>query len=413
MYNIVSIHNQDTYIVEQRDFKVNILNGGNLENFDLSNFDLPFIISIDRILSNGYTDISFGFKDKINTPFTEALRYLLKRRFNLNILNNKFTIKAYVFVNKEQKAEFSTDDFGLSNFKRLNFIQLDTPFNKLNSIFIRFTFTSKVLGIEEELFKEYQVIFGNEIKNSQQISPQNLLFKIKVPYSYVFNFSENSTYWTKKYYHNIILELPKINNTNQFTNLLKITQFNDKKDNLMPGENNKNTDMQINVNEVHINNFLSKNEKINLHLEKENDDNVYHSGLIENNCYHKVARIDDYLTTNESDVTINKIPGLIPSKSLKIPYQYSGLLTFKFPISTPYFNFDFIKTFDIKPTQLYESNADKRLKITYFDDDNPKVTYRFVIDLKDSIKIIKEEFFNFNEFILDEQTKKRLNQKNQ
>ncbi|MHA3838680.1 MHO_1580 family protein [Mycoplasma sp. VS1572C] len=417
MINLDLITQNDTYTVNERRIKVNTLVSDNAIN----NFHALFAINIDRIGSNGFTDITVAFEDNLYDwrQRTKAINDIsiipigisghIAKWVSDRLIKRTLPIYVSVFVNNKEYINFMSDGVYKKQIKRIPYSTLGLQFDKLESIVVQFA-TSESRGKELIPLKDYQLIFKPYTKEKIQISPLSNSAKIRVPYSYNINFESNKEYWKELFYHNIIINLEELNNKKHHSKIISAYEFNDKKYLKFPSELSFNEYIPISFDNLIINEFMDGKIKLNtMYYDQSNalinKDDYYSSGV----SYD--SKISDLLYTNEVDKKIEKIASPQSSYNVKIPYKFDGEFTAVYELSTHYFSADIIKKFSVQGTNEYDNSFIKKLRIIEI---APKkdAKYKFVINLSKEYTNIFSNDFNIQDYlIIEEQDNKfkRLN----
>ncbi|SJZ45799.1 MHO_1580 family protein [Mycoplasmopsis verecunda] len=413
MINVDFINQNDNYIVNERKVKVNTLANSN----DFNNFKAKFAINVDRIATNGMTDISVGFEDGLYDWKNKDLlphEHILDTGINLfngyNLIVNKLAqkklaVEVSIFANLKEIYTFRADKLFVKKYiTRIPFSTLGIEFSKLNSLIIQFSLPKGVFTDERKLIKEYQIIFAPDSKDKIQIAPISNSIKLRIPYSYQFNFESSKTYWKELLYHNVIIKIADINNRKPLSQVVEGYEYNDKKKLKFPNEILFNEYIPLTFNNIILNDFLT--DKISLKTIMNDNNNQ----LLSNNnsgIYFK-GLINELLLTDEIDKKIRKVASPQSSYSLKIPFSFDGEFNTIYSISSKYFDIDIIKKFKSIGTRLFEDNYTKKLKIIVVSNQkNLNNKYRYVINLKSDYVNLFTNSFNINDYLIIEDENKR------
>ncbi|WLP85434.1 MHO_1580 family protein [Mycoplasma seminis] len=400
-----------TYVVNESKVKVNTLSN----NSWLNKFKAKFSINVDRILSNGMTDITIAFEDwlfdernkynlglpeiVLDTILTPVIGKLIRTKLKSQIL----PIKAYVFVNSQEVVTFESNLKYRKHIKRIPFTTLKLPFEKLSDIVIKFA--TNVPGQGEVLLKEYQLIFSKAEKEKLKLSPLSNNLHIKTPFSYNFNFETDKSYWKELYYNNIFFTLNNLTNRKSYTDLISAYEYNDVKRTRFRDEISFNGYIPVKFEHVLLDAFLQdKIELITYNDESNNlliDKTDYESSGVK--FYGKVA---EFLYTDENQNKIQKTTSPYSAQAIKIPYKFNDKFTASYHITSHYFDLDIIRHYETKGTNAYENVYNKKLKIKEIKVNNNH-NYKFVINLNTDINAVFSDGFNLEKyFILEEDEKK-------
>ncbi|QNM93409.1 hypothetical protein H9M94_02220 [Mycoplasma sp. Pen4] len=399
-------------IVNERKIKVNTIYQLPSSSEISSNTKKPdFYLAIDRIATAGLVDITFGlfsqplykYSEYKNNPPIAVDGVTNVNEYLSHNYRNIIPAKCYIFVNRELVYTYHKVYFDGIMHARIPFNDLKLSFNKLNNIVIKFQFDTP--GNEQppiKLYKEYQVVFAEPEKEFLSLKTEGYSTQIKVPYSYRFTFYSDKTYKKEVYNTNIYFRFPQINNFNYNQKLLDITYKNDYKVQKAPIEIRHTEYPPLKVQEAFLEPFIEK-EKLSAELiDKHYSSNVYINNDVDMVSKTAAVYLNDYLTTNEKEISISKSSATNSQKSLKIPFKYNGEFNLGFKFVSPYFDLMLSKSYKVEGSSKNFNSKNKTLQI--IEKNQNEFNYenlRFMIKLNTALDFLKKSEFDFLDYAVD------------
>ncbi|QCZ36812.1 MHO_1580 family protein [Mycoplasma nasistruthionis] len=388
--------NSNEAIVHKREIVVKTL--GQIKGFE--KFHTNFIININHILSNNYTDLVFGFE---NPLFESTDAIPIFGSIPLKIKDWLHSLVITVFVNGTEKVTFTSGDRGAKVFKRLNFQDLQLKFNELKTIVVRLELDYPFKDAKP--YNEFQITFSDVVDKKFNLITKNSRAKLKMPYQYNINFRPDNSYWIDTFYSNIIAEFADFKAKKTHKKVLDLVQINEPNLLPLPAWTIRHNLPAINEVNLKIKPFL-KEQKIKLTKDLNQNGTLHRSSYDQSNSSRDEYFVDDFLTTNELDRTISKTITAYSEKAIKIPYQYTGEANFVTEILTPYFQANLHQNIDYKSEYKIPNLFKPTLQIVElengeFETAKAKYNLRFVISISKTKTIINKPDFNIEKYYID------------